>query len=391
MMKRNFYPALFGTCMLLAWACNSEPESELPCDYFHTDRVLTDKAGQPIDYSINCMMSVTADLLIEPGVVIEFGPQGGLVIESGGEIEAIGEPNKRILFTGKDKINGGWRGILINTASYNQLHYCDIEYAGNYNTDSENGSIIIQGGAQAELEYIAVRNSGGAGITALQPGADFDLVSSSISAGTGPPVRILPAYMGFMSITTDFTGNAGNYVEVELNTNSITTDMAWDSINVPYRIVSNYSGYTDLTLEADVTVVPGTIIEFESGTGIMIAQNGSLNALTDIASTDDDVVFTGVQKVAGSWKGIYFRFSQNMLNALVGVRIEYAGNINDGGNFGVGMWGSPALSMGYCVFADINGCALADFGNTSMNPNPNFTDLGPNTYINVTSGNTCYP
>lgn len=73
---------------------------------------------------------VKAGLSIEPGVVLEFDVDGGLVIKEG-FIKAIGTPSEPIVFKGISGSISKWVGISIQTDNSNNiLQYCDISSAG---------------------------------------------------------------------------------------------------------------------------------------------------------------------------------------------------------------------------------------------------------------------
>ena len=72
--------------------------------------------SQP-DYVVEDWVSIDAVLTIEPGVVMEFGANSGLVVGEfgGGAISAKGISGNPITFTGETKTKGFWGGIVIET------------------------------------------------------------------------------------------------------------------------------------------------------------------------------------------------------------------------------------------------------------------------------------
>jgi hypothetical protein len=86
---------------------------------------------------------------------------------------------------------------------------------------------------------------------------------------------------------------------------------------------------TDLVIEA------GTTIAFESDAGIEVGRDGSIRAVG--TSSNGIITLTGVDKVPGSWSGVYVA-SNDVKNEMVNTVIEYGGgsafNSNDDrGNF----------------------------------------------------------
>lgn len=84
-----------------------------------------------VDYCIKANITVTSALTIEPGVIIEFDDNAGLYVD-GGKIIAKGNAANLIVFTGKNKIKGAWRGIELSASDEeeNEFDFCEISYAG---------------------------------------------------------------------------------------------------------------------------------------------------------------------------------------------------------------------------------------------------------------------
>src|SRR5690554_8029505 len=55
----------------------NEPAEVLPCDYFNQDRVLVDNPNASVDYIVTCKIDIQGDIVIDPGVVIEFEQDAG--------------------------------------------------------------------------------------------------------------------------------------------------------------------------------------------------------------------------------------------------------------------------------------------------------------------------
>jgi len=79
----------------------------------------------------------------------------------------------------------------------------------------------------------------------------------------------------------------------------------------------------EIDIEAELTIEPGSTIEFESGTGFEVTeQAGAINAQ---GTEEDPILITGTNEQAGWWNGIYFEDSSNQNNILDYVTIEYGG------------------------------------------------------------------
>jgi len=101
----------------------------------------------------------------------------------------------------------------------------------------------------------------------------------------------------------------------EINSN-ITEPTNWVS-NVLYIVTDGFQVRDELTIE------PGTRIEFEVGTEMVVSEDGTLIA---DGTEQDSIRFTGTEEVRGHWNGIQFNTTQSTSNLLNYVIVEYGGN-----------------------------------------------------------------
>ena len=107
-------------------------------------------------------------------------------------------------------------------------------------------------------------------------------------------------------------------------TESLTLVDIYSDPSCPDYVVSG-----TYTVQSDLKVEPGVIIEFEEDAGIYVVESGSMHAAGNL---DKPIVFTGTQKIKGHWKGIRFD-SNNPNNLLSYVNLEYGGKSGfDGAN-----------------------------------------------------------
>jgi hypothetical protein len=76
------------------------------------------------------------------------------------------------------------------------------------------------------------------------------------------------------------------------------------------------------SINANVTIEPGTVIEMGAGASIIVNAGGSFNA---VGTAQDKIIIRGAQSTPGFWDDIRFDNSNNVLNVLSHV------NIMDGG------------------------------------------------------------
>jgi len=101
----------------------------------------------------------------------------------------------------------------------------------------------------------------------------------------------------------------------------------------------------------DFKVDPGVTIQFGTDAGIKVSNSGSIQLL---GTLEDQVVFTGEDKIAGTWRGIFID-SNDPKNKIEYAKIEYAGGeaFNSNGNQGaVIVWSDTRLDMNNNTISD---------------------------------------
>lgn len=344
---------------------------ELSCDAFKTDMTLTDNPDRPVDYYIPCVMDVEANIVVNPGVVIEFGDEAGINVTNTGSFSAVGTSSANISMMGGRKAKGVWKGILFNSSSSNnRLHYVNIAHAGSstFNTNNDIASVIIWADTKLDIQNCNINNGGKYGLSAIYTNSNWSIRNSQITACNDAPAIFLAPYLAALDGSNDFQGNAKNFLMIDLATQFITSSLTWKKANVPYRITPTYAFFNELTIDnGTVTIEPGTQIYFEPGTGLWVDENAALVA---VGTATDSITFTGVNPVAGSWSAIYFDGNTTTNSQLKFVKIQYAGATLDFEKSGVLMRIDPTLSITDATFRDIGGCSIY---NKSSNLNPNLT------------------
>jgi hypothetical protein len=122
----------------------------------------------------------------------------------------------------------------------------------------------------------------------------------------------------------------------------------------------------------DLKIMPGVTIAFTTNAGLKVYSAGSINA---VATPSGPILLTGVDKVAGSWAGVYVE-SSDVKNIFSDCKVEYAGgdsfNSNDDkGAFILYANSSMDISnttiqncMNYGINANYGGCAFTFNDNT---------------------------
>lgn len=360
----------------------------LPCDYFSTNRTLVDDPDKAVDYVINCVMDVNANITIEPGVVIHFKENAGIVVRSG-FFRSLGTADKPVILKGEMNLPGFWSGIYYqNSSQLNELRHTQLLNAGGQAFDSNNdrGAVILFTPARVTIDSCRIERSGHFGFNAPYANCQFEVTNTIFANNTRAPFNIEPEYLGSIDPSNIFGNSAENFIAVQLNGNPITSNQVIKGLPIPYRIyqLSGFFNWLGI-IGGDITNQGAVTFQFNDGLGIYIESPARFNMQ---GTADANVVFTATNASPGSWKGFYFGETQQD-NRLTHVTIENAGNLYDGNRAAIFMWNSPRLTVQNSTIRNTNGCALFDY-NGPDNPNPNLT-LTNNSFINNTGGEVCFP
>ena len=368
---------------------NNDPEPEplvLDCNSFKSTfpgkiTRLEDR-GLPVDYIIDCTISVEIDLTIDPGVTIAFTNGSGMVVQETGSLNASGTSNEPVTFTGEDKVKGSWKGILSYSDDVkNRLEHTIIEYAGGgaFNSNGDLGSLILWADAYFRIEHTTIRNGASFGINCNYSRYNIQITNTTITDCEMPVNTADPNILSKIS-TANFTGNAVDAIKIgKPGGPALDGNHVWSDLGVPYRM-SNRLWVKD----ARLTLEPGVVMEFENGTGIRVGDTDQ-STLIAVGTPANPITFTGVTKVAGAWEKIDFHFTKSPLNEISHAIIEYGGNPGSDGV--VYMWAKPVVKITNVAFSNIGSCALYA-APSSSSPNDNLTHSN-NTVNNVAGGYLC--
>ena len=351
------------------------------------------------DYIASSDVFVTANLTIDPDVMIIFAENTGLEISSGGTLSSAGTTSEPIVFTGVQKIKGYWKGLLIATNSTtNEITYAIVEYGGSNGFDGANlkTNIMVEDAGRLKLTNTISRNSGGYGLYTR----DLESTLSDFSGNTftlnEAPVMTRLNHYHYLDAASDYTGNTNDYIDSYWSNQDVTENVTWQALNVPYRMADNIEH-----IESDITLSPGTEFLGQPNGGLEIGTSGSLSA---IGTSSESIIFRGEEDVAGYWKGLNF-LSNTTKNELTYVVISNGGEDGfDGANLKSNIMVDDAgrvkithttskKSGGYGLYSRDLESALPDFANNTFTENvaPVMTRLNHYHYFDSASdytGNT---
>ncbi|QCR22495.1 hypothetical protein [Pontibacter sp. SGAir0037] len=274
---------------------------------------------------------MNARLTIAPGVVIEFEADKGLEVALQGALIANGTASQTITFTGKQKVKGFWRGILIQ--GYNEFDHVEVAYGGGGGDNGISGNVTLYGETWSSISLKASNttfsNSGSYGVY-LGVGSDSHNLSnvtftSNTRSSMYAHATVLPGLASGISLVG---GNGHNGVATGGHVPYYThlPELVWPALEDG----ATYLVTDDIILEADVKIAPGATFEFKADKAFYIRNSQgafAYGSLVAKGTADKPITFTGYSKQKGYWKGIMFS-SSSQRNELDHVKVLYAGNSN---------------------------------------------------------------
>jgi parallel beta-helix repeat protein len=297
-------------------------------------------------YYVSTGISVNAGvtLTIEDSVFVKFAPGAALWIY--GNLQASTGTAVRY-FTSRDNntvgetISGSdgapnpndWQGLNFYGRAGGDLSFCSIEYATNgvwaFSTFpnirncvmQNNGTgLYVSGGTPILATANTIQNNTSAGIhlvnctsvsianqiltgntgingaIRIENSGEFTLGSGNTITGNSWPLTIDPGSFPSPGSIIPTNGNTNNAIGVQGSSGAESG--SWPKLAVDY-IVMNYA---DIGIGGSLTISPGVVIWFESGSGVGLSVYGTLNA---IGEATNPIRFTR-RRASGSWSGLAF-------------------------------------------------------------------------------------
>lgn len=298
-----------------------------------TEDITWEDLGDGVDYVIECAISVkeNALLTIEPGVTIQFeGQESGIFTSDGGGLKAVGTSADPIQFLGTSENPGTWKGIYFGSDHpENRLEYVVVKHAGRTASvqSGETGAVQLSRDdeSKAALVNVTIEENEGYGLFVTDESELSEFADNTILGNTQAPVGIYFNQLGSLDANSNYQGNDDNFIEVRKN--DIEDDeVTMPKVNVPYRFIesSRYDIAQSLTISA------GNTLEFVSGAGLRLGSPGTdcgitTGALNATGTTEEPIIFRGVNEGRGSWLGIGFN-SASPNNKLIYCEISGGGS-----------------------------------------------------------------
>lgn len=352
----------------------------LDCDYFQTDRVLEDDPDRPVDFIVPCVAAVTANIVIKPGVVIEFQDDAGLRISGSGSLKVEGSASDKVVFTAVNKVKGAWRGIFFNNeAINNQLDHAVVSFAGgnSFNSNNDRGSVICYT-CKVSITNTLIDNGKEHGFNAVYGSTDIRAFDNNVITSCDKyPVNSLLAYGHLFNASNTFTGNGNDYILMKSSGTNFGGNHTWQNGSVPYFV----NGTLTINDNQSLTIEAGAEVRFDDE-GAINVRSGAYLAINGTAGSL--VRLIGIVEQPGSWKGI-INSSADQRNVINYAEIAYAGGgtHNSNGDRGtIIVWSSAYQKVSNSILRD-------NAANAPCAINAPYTNevlvLENNTYTNITT------
>ncbi len=294
------------------------------------DRILTNLIDDPTipDYMITEDVHVTGLLTIGPSVTIAFEADKAMYLEFQGIIRAEGWVDQEVIFTGKEKTPGYWKGLIINSPSeLNLLKYVIIEYGGSNSAIgidyAANLALDSESHAKLTLSTSTLQYSKSYGLV-VESATSLTVNTSDVFLINNHRPALIPASQINSSIGYIFD-NEVNVIDVLGDNVSGLEEIFWSraidnhtpALTVPYRIMGK------VHVSGGLRILHGTHFLFDAGAEFIVGYNGYIIAQGTGA---DPIKFHGAEpNETGYWKGISIQ-SANENNELKYVEVYGAGS-----------------------------------------------------------------
>ena len=318
---------------IIATEVNDDPpvsETVILNQDINQERRLTNVFNDPTipDYLVTSDIHVTGHLTIDPSVTIAFEAEKAMYIDFPGSIYAIGWGDKDIIFTGKNKTSGYWKGLIINSSStFNKLERVTIEYGGSAPANGIEfpANLALSNVGNLHLVASVVQYSAAYGMV-VESGANWSSDSfSNIFQNNQTPLRIRASHVNSVDGLSYFVNNTRNVIEVVGSTVFDLMEVQWGraltsdtpGTTVPYLIKGN------VDIKSGLRIHKGVELQFDSDAEFTVTPTGYLTA---IGTGAQPIKFHGVESgAAGYWRGIAIK-SGNDKNELSYVEVFNAGS-----------------------------------------------------------------
>jgi len=305
-------------------------------------------------------------LVISPDVNMEFGADVRFWIDDEGYLIAKGTASEPIVFTGKEKSKGYWKGLAVWTNNtQNELDYAEVSYGGSSDHGFGVGKISLGIGDNGKLSVTnsSITNSNDIGFFIENSAELLEFANNSFSDNNDVPLSLNANNAGVLDNESTYSNNGDNAIEIfgsDKNLNGLTT---WPKINdgTPYFVSGNVEvNVGGLKIEA------GATLEFGADVRFWVDDEGYFEA---IGTENEKITFTGREAAAGYWQGLAV-WTNSTQNQIDHANFSYGGSSDHGfgiGKVNLGLGDNGRLNVTNSDFSNSAGYGIFTEANTTIN------------------------
>lgn len=329
MKKLNYYALLLMCAGISLVSCENTEEEITSSEITEITGNMTLSGNK--EYLVNQNVYLdNAELTIEPGCTIKFGPDGMLTVgyTANAAIIANGTAEKPIVFKNANA-GSNWKGLRFYrySTSRNVLKYCTFDKAGR--NDYHNACIAVYN-CEITMFKCTIENSSSYGIYCEENGGFENFDSNLVRNCASHPLRIDAGKIMGIGNGNSFVSEGNFGIEVLGQYLDSGNEILWEKQSLPYFVEGNI----EVSNNSEWTIEAGTVFKMKSNSSITIGSydNGGFTARGTI---DQPIVFTSAAASPshGSWDGIHFNAytmgnsTMEFCEILYGGYNDYSGNI----------------------------------------------------------------
>ncbi len=266
-----------------------------------------------------------AEFTIEPGATFYFDAEKRFRLHSGTVFTIAGTEDDPITFTGSEQTPGWWEGVSVvgTTHPNNIMEHVIIEYAGRaaFHSSTAPANLTVSRSissyaASLTLKNSTLRNGAGVGLFLHHHGSLPNSTENTFTGNAEGPAMAFTSGAHYFDDASTYSGNDNDYLWIMGDTQD--ESVTWQALDVPYGMMDDSRVENN-----DFTIDPGAEFAFDVNAGLEL---GGDISFTIVGTANDPIVFTGTEKSAGWWKGIFVTQTQQPNNEMEHVTIEYGGS-----------------------------------------------------------------
>lgn len=303
------------------------------------------------DYLVTGDVTVSARLLIDPGVRIAVMSGNRIRVTSNGVLDAVGTEGEPIIITGSSELPGYWRGFLLESNDLeNEIQHVHISHAGssNISTGRPRTGLHVESG-RLNIHHSSFTNMDGYGLSVRSADSRIPMNSNYFDNNTLGAIFMTAGQIRDIDEATDFNNSD---IGMDGSNLQLSTDHVWKAaLNGRYRFSDDINIYDNINIEEGAVFVADNDVRIYFRDDAIVRASGT---------SANPIIFKGSLEQAGSWRGIFYENS-SLEGFMEHVHFAHAGHSNLATGYqktALGLGSSARLSLSNVQFSDIDGYGI---------------------------------